>query len=126
MLGDQKTAMFVIISDTDDTFNFIVAIMYTQLFNLLCDKADDEHGGRLPYHVRLLLDEFSNIGQIPKFDTFIKTWKGYPYLSNCDVITERKEEILYTAIIKTRRNYNEKMDSLFIAFIISGRLHSIQ
>ena len=73
MLGDQKTAMFVIISDTDDTFNFIDAIMYTQLFNLLCDKADDEHGGRLPYHVRLLLDEFSNIGQIPKFDKLIAT-----------------------------------------------------
>ncbi len=66
MLGDQRTAMFVIISDTDDTFNFIVAIMYSQLFNLLCDRADDVHGGRLPYHVRLLLDEFSNIGQIPK------------------------------------------------------------
>ena len=73
MIGDQKTAMFVIISDTDDTFNFVVAIMYTQLFNLLCDKADDEHGGRLPYHVRLLLDEFSNIGQIPKFDKLIET-----------------------------------------------------
>ena len=73
MIGDQRTAMFVIISDTDDTFNFVVAIMYTQLFNLLCDKADDEHGGRLPYHVRLLLDEFSNIGQIPKFDKLIAT-----------------------------------------------------
>ena len=72
-LGDRKTAMFVIISDTDDTFNFIVAIMYTQLFNLLCDKADDVYGGRLPYHVRLLLDEFSNIGQIPKFDKLIAT-----------------------------------------------------
>lgn len=65
--------MFVIISDTDDTFNFIVASMYTQLFNLLCDKADDEHNGRLPYHVRLLLDEFANIGQIPKFDKLIAT-----------------------------------------------------
>ena len=73
MIGDQRTAMFVIISDTDDTFNFVVAIMYTQLFNLLCDKADDEHGGRLPYHVRLLLDEFSNIGQIPKFEKLIAT-----------------------------------------------------
>ena len=73
MLGDRKTSMFVIISDTDDTFNFVVAIMYTQLFNLLCDKADDEHGGRLPYHVRLLLDEFANIGQIPKFDKLIAT-----------------------------------------------------
>lgn len=58
MLGDQRTAMFVIILDTDDTFNFIVVIMYTQLFNLLCDRADDVHDGRLPYHVRLLLDEF--------------------------------------------------------------------
>lgn len=73
MIGDQRTAMFIIISDTDDTFNFLVAIMYTQLFNLLCDKADDEHGGKLPYHVRLLLDEFSNIGQIPKFDKLIAT-----------------------------------------------------
>jgi len=73
MMGDQKTAMFVIISDTDDTFNFIVAIMYSQLFNLLCDRADDYHGGRLPHHVRLLLDEFSNIGQIPKFDKLIAT-----------------------------------------------------
>lgn len=72
-LGDQRTAMFVIISDTDDTFNFVVAMMYTQLFNLLCDRADDVHGGRLPYHVRLLLDEFANIGQIPKFDKLIAT-----------------------------------------------------
>ncbi len=72
-LGEEQTALFVIISDTDDTFNFIVAIMYSQLFNLLCDKADDEHNGRLPVHVRLLLDEFSNIGQIPKFDKLIAT-----------------------------------------------------
>lgn len=72
-LGTQKTTLFVIISDTDDTFNFVVAIMYSQLFNLLCDTADDEFGGRLPYHVRLLLDEFSNIGQIPKFDKLIAT-----------------------------------------------------
>lgn len=73
MMGDRRTAMFVIISDTDDTFNFLVSIMYTQLFNLLCDKADDEHGGRLPYHVRILADEFANIGQIPKFDKLIAT-----------------------------------------------------
>ena len=71
-LSDRKTAMFVIISDTDDTFNFIVAIMYSQLFNLLCDKADDDkHHGRLDYHVRLLLDEFSNIGLIPNFQKII-------------------------------------------------------
>lgn len=73
MIGDQKTAMFVIISDTDDTFNFVVAIMYTQLFNLLCDRADDVYGGRLPIHVRCLLDEFANIGQIPKFEKLIAT-----------------------------------------------------
>ena len=72
-LGDKKTALFVIISDTDDTFNFIVAIMYTQLFNLLCDKADDKYGGRLPVHVRFILDEFANIGSIPKFDKLIAT-----------------------------------------------------
>lgn len=72
-LGDTKTTLFVIISDTDDTFNFIVSIMYTQLFNLLCDKADDEYGGRLPVHVRCILDEFSNIGQIPKFEKLIAT-----------------------------------------------------
>ncbi len=72
-LGEQKTALFVIISDTDDTFNFIVAIMYTQLFNLLCDKADDVYHGRLPIHVRCLLDEFANIGQIPKFEKLIAT-----------------------------------------------------
>ncbi|KIS15082.1 type IV secretory pathway protein VirD4 [Streptococcus equi subsp. zooepidemicus SzAM60] len=59
-LGDRKTALFVIISDTDDTFNFVVSIMYSQLFNLLCDKADDVYGGRLPIHVRCLLDEFAN------------------------------------------------------------------
>lgn len=72
-LGDRKSALFVIISDTDDTFNFVVSIMYSQLFNLLCDKADDEYGGRLPVHVRCLLDEFANIGLIPKFEKLIAT-----------------------------------------------------
>ena len=72
-VGDRKTALFVIISDTDDTFNFVVSILYTQLFNLLCDKADDVYGGRLPVHVRCLLDEFANIGQIPKFEKLIAT-----------------------------------------------------
>ena len=72
-LGDRKTALFVIISDTDDTFNFVVSILYTQLFNLLCDKADDVYGGRLPVHVRCLLDEFANIGLIPKFEKLIAT-----------------------------------------------------
>ncbi|HGJ7139719.1 TPA: VirD4-like conjugal transfer protein, CD1115 family [Streptococcus pneumoniae] len=72
-LGDRKTALFVIISDTDDTFNFVVSIMYSQLFNILCDKADDVYGGRLPVHVRCLLDEFANIGLIPKFEKLIAT-----------------------------------------------------
>ena len=72
-IGDRKTALFVIISDTDDTFNFVVSILYTQLFNLLCDKADDVYDGRLPVHVRCLLDEFANIGQIPKFEKLIAT-----------------------------------------------------
>ena len=73
LLGDRKTALFFIIPDTDDTFNFVASIMYTQLFNLLCDRADDVYGGRLPVHVRCLLDEFANIGQIPKFDKLIAT-----------------------------------------------------
>ena len=72
-LGDEKTALFVILSDTDSTFNFVAALMYSQLFNLLCDKADDFYGGRLPVHVRLILDEFANIGQIPNFDKLIAT-----------------------------------------------------
>ena len=72
-LGDQKTALFVILSDTDSTFNFVAALMYSQLFNLLCDKADDFYGGRLPVHVRLILDEFANVGQIPNFDKLIAT-----------------------------------------------------
>ena len=72
-LGEQKTALFVIISDTDATFNFVVSIMYSQLFNLLCDKADDVYNGRLPIHVRMLLDEFANIGQIPQFEKLIAT-----------------------------------------------------
>ena len=73
LLGDRKTALFIIIPDTDDTFNFVASIMYTQLFNLLCDRADDVYGGRHPVHVRCLLDEFANIGQIPKFDKLIAT-----------------------------------------------------
>ena len=72
-LGDRKTALFLIMSDTDDTFNFVIAILQSQLFNLLCDKADDEYNGKLPVHVRFLLDEFANIGQIPKFEKLIAT-----------------------------------------------------
>ena len=80
-IGEQKTALFIIVSDTDTTFNFIVAMMYSQLFNLLCEVADDKHGGRLPYHVRFLLDEFANLGTIPMFDKLIATIRG-----NCDTM----------------------------------------
>ena len=72
-LGDRKTALFLIMSDTDSTFNFVIAILQSQLTNLLCDKADDVYGGRLPVHVRFILDEFANIGQIPQFDKLIAT-----------------------------------------------------
>lgn len=89
-LGDEKSALFVIISDTDDTFNFIVAIMYSQLFNLLCDKADNEYGGRLPVHVRCLLDEFSNIGQIPKFEKLIATIRSRE-ISACIILQAQSQ-----------------------------------
>ena len=72
-LGDRKTALFLIMSDTDDTFNFLISLCYTQLFNLLCDKADDVYGGRLPVHVRCLIDEAANIGQIPKLEKLVAT-----------------------------------------------------
>lgn len=72
-LGDRKTALFLIMSDTDDTFNFLISLCYTQLFNLLCEKADDVYGGRLPVHVRCLIDEAANIGQIPKLEKLVAT-----------------------------------------------------
>ena len=90
MLGDEKSALFVIISDTDDTFNFVVAILYTQLFNLLCDKADDVYGGRLPIHVRCLLDEFPNIGQIPRFELLIATIRSRE-ISACIVLQAQSQ-----------------------------------
>lgn len=89
-LGERKTALFIIISDTDDTFNFVAALLYTQLFNLLCDKADDQHGGRLPVHVRCLLDEFANIGQIPKFDKLIATIRSRE-ISACIVLQAQSQ-----------------------------------
>ena len=76
MIGSERTALFVILPDSDKTFNFMAAIMYQQLFDLLFYKADNQYGGRLPYHVRFLLDEFANIGQIPNFETYIATMRG--------------------------------------------------
>ena len=89
-LGDKKSALFVIISDTDDTFNFVVAMMYSQLFNLLCDKADDKYGGRLPIHVRCLLDEFANIGKIPNFEKLIATIRSRE-ISACVVLQAQSQ-----------------------------------
>lgn len=89
-LGDRKTALFIIISDTDDSFSFIAALMYSQLFNLLCDKADNEYGGRLPVHVRCLLDEFANIGQIPKFDKLIATIRSRE-ISACVILQAQSQ-----------------------------------
>ena len=89
-LGDRKTAFFVIISDTDATFNFIVAMMYSQLFNLLCDKADNEYGGRLPVHVRCLLDEMANIGKIPNFEKLIATIRSRE-ISACIILQAQSQ-----------------------------------
>ena len=89
-LGDKKTALFIIISDTDDTFNFLVSMAYTQLFNLLCDKADDVYGGRLPVHVRCLIDEAANIGQIPKLEKLIATIRSRE-ISACLVLQAQSQ-----------------------------------
>ena len=94
--GDRKTALFVIISDTDDTFNFVVSILYTQLFNLLCDKADDKYGGRLPVHVRCLLDEFANIGQIPKFEKLIATIRSREISASIILQSQSQLKAIYT------------------------------
>ena len=89
-LGDRKTALFIIISDTDDTFNFLVSMAYTQLFNLLCDKADDVYGGRLPVPVRCLIDEAANIGQIPKLEKLVATIRSRE-ISACLVLQAQSQ-----------------------------------
>ena len=110
-LGDRKTALFIIISDTDDTFNFLVSMAYTQLFNLLCDKADDVYGGRLPVHVRCLIDEAANIGQIPKLEKLVATIRSREisaclvlqaqsqlkalYKDHCDTITGNMDSTIF-------------------------------
>ena len=94
-LGDQKTALFLIMSDTDDSFNFLIAMCYTQLFNLLCDKADDVYGGRLPVHVRCLIDECANIGQIPKLEKLMATIRSRE-ISACLILqTQSQLKALY-------------------------------
>jgi len=94
-IGEEKTALFVIVSDTDDTFNFVAAILYSQLFNLLCDLADEKHGGRLPYHVRFILDEFANIGQIPRFDKLIATIRSREISASIILQSQSQLKTLY-------------------------------
>lgn len=89
-LGDQKTALFLIMSDTDSTFNFLISMIYTQLFNLLCEKADDVYGGRLPVHVRCLIDEAANIGQIPQLEKLVATIRSRE-ISACLVLQARSQ-----------------------------------
>ena len=110
-MGDRKTALFMIMSDTDDTFNFLLSMCYTQLFNLLCEKADDVYGGRLPVHVRCLIDECANIGQIPKLEKLIATIRSREisaclilqaqsqlkalYKDYCDTIVGNMDSVLF-------------------------------
>ena len=89
-LGDKKTALFLIMSDTDDSFNFLISMCYTQLFNLLCEKADDVYGGRLPVHVRCLIDECANIGQIPKLEKLVATIRSRE-ISACLVLQAQSQ-----------------------------------
>ena len=89
-LGDKKTALFLIMSDTDSTFNFLISMVYTQLFNLLCDKADDVYGGKLPIHVRCLIDECANIGQIPNLEKLVATTRSRE-ISACLVLQARSQ-----------------------------------
>ncbi len=89
-LGDRKTALFLIMSDTDDTFNFLISLCYTQLFNLLCEKADDVYGGRLPVHVRCLIDEAANIGQIPRLEKLVATIRSRE-ISACLVLQAQSQ-----------------------------------
>lgn len=89
-LGDRKSALFLIMSDTDDTFNFLISMIYTQLFNLLCEKADDVYGGRLPFHVRCLIDECANIGQIPKLEKLVATIRSRE-ISACLVLQAQSQ-----------------------------------
>ena len=89
-LGDEKTALFLIMSDTDSTFNFLISMIYSQLFNLLCEKADDEYGGRLPVHVRCLIDEAANIGQISNLEKLVATIRSRE-ISACLVLQAQSQ-----------------------------------
>lgn len=89
-IGDRKTILYMVMSDTDNTFNFVIAMMQSQLFNLLCDRADDVYGGRLPVHVRCILDEFANIGLIPQFEKLIATIRSRE-ISACIILQSKSQ-----------------------------------
>ena len=101
-LGDRRTALFLIMSDTDDSFNFLISMCYTQLFNLLCEKADDVYGGRLPVHVRCLIDECANIGQIPKLEKLVATIRSREI--SASIILQSQSQLktclLYTSVFR--------------------------
>ena len=118
MIGDQRTALFIVISDTDDTFNFVVAMMYSQLFNLLCDRADDVHHGRLPYHVRILCDEFANIGQIPKFDKLIATIRSREISASIILQSQSQLKTIYKDAAETITGNCDTM------LFLGGKYHS--
>ena len=101
-LGDRKTALFIIMSDTDDTFNFLISMCYTQLFNLLCEKADDVYGGRLPVHVRCLIDEAANIGQIPRLERLVATIRS----------REISAMLIYQAMSQLKAQYKDSADTI--------------
>ena len=100
-MGDRKTALFLIMSDTDTTFNFVIAMLQSQLFNLLCDKADDFYNGRLPVHVRCLLDEFANIGQIPNFDKLIATIRSREISASIILQSQSQLKTIYKDAVDT-------------------------
>ncbi|MDB8773961.1 type IV secretory system conjugative DNA transfer family protein [Ruminococcus sp. 1001136sp1] len=100
-IGDRKTALFLIMSDTDTTFNFVIAMLQSQLFNLLCDKADDEYGGRLPVHVRVIADEFANIGQIPQFDKLIATIRSREISASIILQSQSQLKAMYKDSVDT-------------------------
>lgn len=101
-LGDRKTALFIVISDTDDTYNFLVAILYTQMFNLLCDKAYKTYGGRLPVHVRCLIDEAANIGQIPKLERIVSVIRS----------REISAVLIYQSLAQIKAQYKDSVDTI--------------
>ena len=104
-IGDRKTALFLIMSDTDTTFNFVIAMLQSQLFNLLCDKADDEYGGRLPVHVRVIADEFANIGQIPQFDKLIATIRSREISASIILQSQSQLKAMYPPFCKEQRYF---------------------